>query len=253
LWQGLGDTTADLEGYPMNVAVVVPRRAHGWRDLLWRYAKPHWEAAGYPILEVEHTEGLFNRSWCLNEGARLAGDWDVLILADADVIVEAAQVHAAAGLAMVTGSYTVAGDERYGLTQRPTELLLQGWRFEKWRDFRMEQCKEHRWECGMTTHNFNSHAVAIRRDLWETVGGFDERFEGWGHEDGAFLAACETFGANIERVAGPLIHLFHERAPERSRIHPHWGKNRDLRARYTEAKGDPDAMRALLDERMVTA
>ncbi len=235
----------------MNVAIVVPRRAHGWRDLLWNYCRPHWEAIGYPIHEVEHTEGLFNRSWCLNRGAEEAGDWDVLLLVDADVVVPAAQVHAAASLAMVGGSYTVAGDERYGLLQSGTDHLLRGYAFERWREFRVDQCREHRFECGMTNHNFNSHAVAIRRDLWDTVGGFDERFEGWGHEDGAFLAACETFHPGIDRIPGPVVHLWHERAPERMRIHPHWGKNRDLRARYTDAKGNLETMQALLDERAV--
>ena len=37
--------------------------------------------------------------------------------------------------------------------------------------------------------------VAVRRDVWDQVGGMDERYEGWGYEDDAF---CEQ----LRKVAG---------------------------------------------------
>lgn len=238
----------------MKPVIVVPRRRHWWRDRLWAYCRRTWEWSPWPLLEVYHEDGLFNRSWCANEGARLAGDWDVLLLVDADVIVPETQARSAVDRALLTRRYTVAGTRRYGLTMRSTQRIVGGYPLERFMELRLEPCEigEHRPECKVNRHNFNSHAVAIRRDLWETVGGFDERFQGWGHEDGAFLAACQTFQPVVERVDGDVIHLWHERAPERSRIHPHWGKNKALRARYIEATGNQEAMRALLDERMVS-
>jgi hypothetical protein len=235
----------------MRTAIVVPRRAHWWRDRLWDYVKRTWDSDA-PMFEVYHEGGLFNRSWCINEGARQAGNWEVLVIADADVIVPMPQVERAVMAAVMTGRYTVAGTERIAFAQGATERVLRGWPRERWGELRIERCREHR-PCRVSTHDFNSNIVAVPRALWEEVGGFDERFEGWGHEDGAFVAAVTTYWPGVERIPGTVYHLWHERAPERSRAHPRYGRNRDLRVRYTEARGDPGAMRDLLDERLVPA
>lgn len=57
-----------------------------------------------------------------------------------------------------------------------------------------------------------SCCIAIPRKAWDLLGGFDERFRGWGFEDMAFQsAACALAGA--ERVEGDVFHLWHPRTP----------------------------------------
>jgi GT2 family glycosyltransferase len=54
------------------------------------------------------------------------------------------------------------------------------------------------------------HCVWVRRGLFDRVGGFDERFEGWGGEDLDFVFRLDVVGA-VDRYSDPLLHLFHDR------------------------------------------
>jgi hypothetical protein len=53
----------------------------------------------------------------------------------------------------------------------------------------------------------------VTRTVWESVGGFDERFTGWGHEDRAFLHGVELLFGKRARVPGGQCVLWHPRAP----------------------------------------
>ena len=55
-----------------------------------------------------------------------------------------------------------------------------------------------------------SSAVVVTRKTWDAVGGFDERFVGWGWEDVAFRCAVETVtGRELTKIASTCWHLFH--------------------------------------------
>jgi hypothetical protein len=52
------------------------------------------------------------------------------------------------------------------------------------------------------------------RAVFDDLGGFDERFKGWGFEDMAFQSAiCGLYG--YERIPGDVVHLWHPRSEER--------------------------------------
>jgi len=88
--------------------------------------------------------------------------------------------------------------------------------------------------------------LVVSRDAWETVGGFDERFEGWGGEDAAFGHALDTLAGPHWRGVAPLWHLYHPRADPGVV----YDTNHALEIRYLHASGKPDEMRALLAERL---
>ena len=76
-------------GSGVNTVILVPRRDdNGYRDELWAWTQGWWEReqSHMPIIEGYHTDGLFNRSAAINTAARIAGDWDVAVIIDADVI-----------------------------------------------------------------------------------------------------------------------------------------------------------------------
>jgi hypothetical protein len=59
-----------------------------------------------------------------------------------------------------------------------------------------------------------SCCIAVPRAVFEDLGGFDERFRGWGYEDMAFqsiIVGLYPWG----RVEGDVIHLWHPRSEER--------------------------------------
>ncbi|MDP2710796.1 MAG: galactosyltransferase-related protein [Solirubrobacteraceae bacterium] len=232
-----------VEGRP-SVAVVVPRRTdNGPRDKLWEFIRQQWltDHPGWPLVEGFHHDGPFNRATAINRGANLAPPWDVLVIADADTLVPKDQAQAVAALAIDHGRLTLAYERYVSLTHQATQRLISGGP--------PLSGSTVRW----TMENSVSGCLAVPRVLWLAVGGFDERFVGWGYEDRAFFVACDTLGGGHERVPGNVQHLWHPRPPERSEQHPKFRANRELCRRYKHAHGDRDAIRSILAEREVTS
>jgi len=222
-----------------DVVILVPRRAdHGPRDRLWQFSRRWWAEAfpDWPIVEGHHDDGPFNRSAAVNQAAALAGDWNVAVVIDADVIPTR---HAILGaVAVARADVPACGFHlRRHLTQKGTERVLAGDR-GSW----VPHVKQdHR--------DSVSGAYVVSRPVWDAVGGFDETFRGWGWEDVAFKLATETIaGYDMVRIAGDLWHLWHPVTAERDEKRPEFQANRERARRYRAAKHDPAAMRDLLDE-----
>jgi len=49
------------------------------------------------------------------------------------------------------------------------------------------------------------------KETFDTVGGFDDEFQGWGAEDDAFLTKCQRIVGNVKRTMEDveLVHLYH--------------------------------------------
>jgi len=58
-------------------------------------------------------------------------------------------------------------------------------------------------------------STAVRRDVYEAIGGHDERFEGWGGEDLEFLDRLKTTKLYPGSYA-PSIHLWHAPSPKKA-------------------------------------
>lgn len=176
-------------------ALLVPRRADGGqRDRVWKFLKGHWEQLGWPIYEGHQDDGPFNCARALNLAAK-QGPWDIAVIAGSDLYVSLNQVRAAVGKASRTGNLVHAHDHFYALSQEATERVLKGDEPETW----MAE-----WDEPM----IGNGPVAITRELWEEVGGYDEGFVGWGYEDVAFRFLCER-AAGEAWVPGPNFHLWH--------------------------------------------
>lgn len=219
-----------------TAAFLVPRRADGGpRDRLWSWCRTWWaeHCPDIPIVEGHDDDhGLFNRSRAMNRARFLAGDVDVLFILDADVAASAAQVHAAVDLAARTGQLAIGYEAWVGLTEAGTEQVLAGDR-DDWARHKLVR---------YTTSV--SSLVAVPAALWDEVGGFDERFEGWGLEDSAFELACRTIGGGAHRVPGVCWHLWHPRNMKAD--HAARRANTQHMRPYTLAKGNPYRMRKVL-------
>lgn len=219
-----------------RVVVLVPRRADGGvRDRLWQFCRRWWESEfDWPIIEGHHDTGPFNRSAAVNSAAE--GDWDVALIIDGDVVASAHQVQAAVDNAAATGRLTLAYERYVNLNQQMTTKVLDGF--------------DGSWDPG-TKYKMDDHVssiLAVPRSLWDQVGGFDERFSGWGHDDTAFAQACRVIGGGIDRIPGTVWHLFHPDSPERNRKSSLFQASELLANRYWSTT-DPAAMRALVAER----
>lgn len=215
----------------MEVIVIVPRRPDPWRDRLWRYVRAHLtRTVGWPVLEGLSESGPFNRAAALNAAAR--SPWRIAVILDADTVVDPARLRAGVNAAR-HGVLVLPHDRFRSLTRRATGEVLAG--------RTLPEDGQVRWVRTET----KSSCLCIGRELWEEVGGFDERFRGWGFEDAAFYAACREL-AGVQRIGGPVHHLWHPRSPEKDPRSPDYIRNRELAERYKAARGAE--MRALLAE-----
>lgn len=220
----------------MKVAILVPYRSDGAeRTRNWNFLKPLWEETGWPIFEGESPEGKFCRSHALNDASRQAGNWDVALNIDADQMVgNLQQAYDAVEKASRTGSYIAAHSIQHYLTERGTQDVVSG---------RLSMTKgQQRRPIGLTWEAVS----AIPRSLWDLLGGFDERFVGYGGEGLAFFWAASCL-RGADRVEGPVYHFEHWEA--RDPDDPQLAANMNLAERYRKAIDDPAAMRAILAER----
>lgn len=227
-----------------RVVILVPRReGFAQRDRLWAWCKAWWarEFPELPIIEGHHNGGLFNRSAAVNTAAAKAGDWDVALIVDSDVLVDPDHVREAVRISVEQGRMVVPFTVRHNLNQRGTERIMGGERGP--------------WE-GFIAQNFydqHSSVIAVPRNVWQTVGGFDETFAGWGMEDTAFAISVITLVGPLVNMEGECWHLWHPTAPEGHRGTPSAIANRARGARYQAAMGDADAIRALHAEQFPVA
>jgi hypothetical protein len=183
--------------------------------------------------------GAFNRSAAINRAAREAGEWDVALIIDADTLCDPHAVRSAVDIAAATNAMVVAGDERVMLTKEGTAKILAGYR-GNWRVRGIQQ-RVYTDSC--------SCCVAVSRQLWDQVGGFDELFASWGWEDVAFRIACETLsGKTMVKLSSAMFHLYHLTSHENNARHPGYLANQQRGDRYKEAHWNREALRVLLDE-----
>lgn len=222
----------------MRVVAIIPRRSDGGRrDELWAFCRARLEA-DHPDIEIwegHHNDGPFNAARAFNSAAEAAGKWDVAVYLGADMLIDVAQVRAAVGHAAEHG-FSVAYSEYRYLGRAISDLILDGYTGD--------------WSQGVefTLTNSIGGCGAISWDLWRTIGGYDERFAGWGGEDVAFFHAASTFADDTLIVDGPIWHLWHPGQPSNNEHLPGYRQNMALMGRYGLATGDRDAMRALIEE-----
>ena len=226
-----------------SVSVVIPFRSDGpERNALYRWCLARWDAL-HPEAEIitthdDRIDGPFCRSRAVNRGAEMASG-DVLVIADADIAVRHGQVAAGlerldAGATWVlpyrrmvhlTGSWTLAVLAASPWFDLPDRVHAEAVRFQSTASV-----------CGM---------VMIRRDDYRAIGGNDERFMSWGHEDVAFAMKADTLLGDVHRTDGDVVHLYHDLRADR-KTDTHARANRDLGRQYERAAGDPEAMTALV-------
>lgn len=223
----------------MTAAVVIPwRPGTPERNAHHEYVRDHLrELLPDAIhLDVDSGHTPFSRAGSRNEGVRLAqiAGADVVVICDADTLPETEPLHAAIEAA-TDGRLHLPYTWYRGLSQRGTLDYLAG--------TPAVDCVvdlEHEWATG--------GVLVIQPDAWWAAGGMDEAFRSWGFEDAAYRIAADALLGPTVRHQGTITHLWH---PQESGLgSPQHVANGQLCQRYVDATGQPEAIRALLAERM---
>jgi hypothetical protein len=138
------------------------------------------------------------------------GPWDIALAIDADVFLRKSFVEKAVERAAETGLVVWPHRRWRGLDEVSTRRVV-----DDRRDFGPEIDRE---DMDLLVERTNplswSCCIAIPRAAWDRLGGFDERFRGWGWEDMAFQ--CAVVGlVGYERLDSDVYHLWHPRSEER--------------------------------------
>lgn len=210
----------------MNLSVIVPFCPDGGRrDLNFLWVKRRLRAL-LPDAEIiipMQEYPPFSRSATHNAGA-LQATGDVLLFCDADMVFDLDLIEN--GLKIVQDVPWIAPmNQKWDITwQGSNELLslspdveIKALNLPIYRKWGAERCRA-------------GAMIMITKENYYKMGGFDERFNGWGYEDNAFMLMAEaTIGSYVE-TDNVAYHLWHplsiNQYPELTR------KNSELYAEY---------------------
>ena len=195
----------------MTVSILIPWRSdHSHRERLWSYLRPRWEALPYQLCVASDgaEDGApFDYAAAANKAAAEATG-DVLITWGADQFPDAHAIDAAAETATTWG-WAMAFDRNATFSPFDTEQILAG--------------ANHRLLGPEIIEPHCTGIIAVRRSIWDAIGGMDERFHGWGYEDAALRdRLIRDYGKPPVRP-GTLLGLWH---PVRHRVYT--GPNAEL-------------------------
>lgn len=225
-----------------RVSVLIPYQSdgNGPRDtsfewVLGFYARMMPEAE-VCVGEIADSREPFSRSKAINRAYHQATK-DIIVIADSDIVYDPN---------LLRESITYLNSEQWvipfsrilRLSKETSHLLLQ---------------QESRWPLTVKTETAAEQATAfvggfnvLGREAYETVGGYDERFVGWGGEDEAFAYALDTLVGHHIRLEGEMVHFWHPFVgPDGN---PNYDSNYALYLRYLKARGNHKEMRLLIQE-----
>lgn len=248
-----------------GISIIIPFEPRGGvrqenYEFLWEFyrnALPHAQiiTEGYPRLP-------FNKSAAINKGAQRATG-DVFAILDADALIDPeVLVEAAAEIrsARARGQqlWLMPYRRLYRLTRDVSRYLREFWPHQEQRyitDVYLAEpldpdAYDNHGGGSMHGHMFGAMCQVMPREAYETVGGWDERFAGWGGEDVSFARALDTLWGRHRSLDYPIFHLWHPTASEGDKRL--WDgqeaddrSNGHLAQRYHQAYMDHDRMRSL--------
>lgn len=246
----------------MGVHVAVPVAPSGpERDRLHRWVIAEWlryrdrlgwtvcYAADRAIREEGETRTTdeFNHAKAINNAVRAFGafdgrDDDVLLIADADTFPTPESLLPRI-LAAREGRWSCP-DRYVNLNATTTDRILEDTvGFEEGTTV-AEMARSYEWQGGASW----AGVVVIRRDQFEAVGGYDERFDGWSADDVAFAMTVETLVRPVTRM-GTVYHLWHPAPRDRTYEREGFSKSWALTQRYIDAHGNATKTRRIIEER----
>ena len=186
----------NMQGGALEATIVIP-----WRDNGCEYRRRNLEAVrsmveawGFPVVLGEHDGPGLNISAMRNAGVAKAVT-DVVILLDADFYPQRHVLTAGAKAAMRDGKVHHLAKRLIYLDEIGTQGLLKTGEFRRGRVISRSKSAP-------------GGYTAFTREAWETVGGYDEAYVGWGYEDRDFnRRAAATVG--LAPGVGECYHLWH--------------------------------------------
>jgi hypothetical protein len=155
----------------------------------------------YEHVDTSHLKAGWYKAWAFNIAARKARG-DILVFHDGDICAPVGYAHALQQQ-LVDRPYRAASIQRFlfYLAQSTTQIICDTDQLV----FDPPVCVLQNWKGG---------TIAVRKDAFFEIGGFDEGFVDWGGEDDEFFSRCAAAG-HLQFGYVPFIHLWHPSQPDR--------------------------------------
>lgn len=221
------------------VSIIVPHR-YGcpYRDAAWAWLKKRYQTL-YPWWEIvectDDGDGTWNKAKAVNDGVKRAKG-DILMVSDSDVVVPDKAILDCVDNMIHGVVWAIPHRNVVRLDEGSTASVLK-------------KAPDTGEKLGGNTIRDKYVGVAggglffMLRSAFMDIGGFDERFEGWGGEDLAFgIVATSAYG-NPKRYGHDLIHLYHPYQPTKK---GRFGDNEDLGMRYWNGRNNSFELKNLI-------
>lgn len=190
-----------------NISVLIPyKAADEYREKNFLWVKNRYETI-MPNAEIcigEYNGEPFSKSIAINNAAKKATR-DIFIIVDADIIFNVEQIKNAIE-ALNFHSWVIPYRSIIYLDSTKTNEL-----YKKNTSIVLDEVDFY--GCSkidiVNEYEFIGGINIVPRNYFERIGGFDERFKGWGGEDDAFQMALDTICGKYFRLDATIWHLYH--------------------------------------------
>jgi hypothetical protein len=222
----------------MSVAVVMPYQAGPGRADLLHHVWNRLADDGWPVVIGAPRQERWCKATAVGEAIAQvelrAHAGDVLVVHDADVIVDLAALREAVAIVETGGAgWAIPHTHVVRLSENASEALLRGSPMASPSLARQPYV-------GVP----GGGVVVVPLATYEDTP-LDRRFVGWGDEDESWGWALRTLHGEPWRSDASLVHLWHPHAAPGARRNPDINANR-LRRAYRAYREDPERMRALV-------
>jgi predicted glycosyltransferase involved in capsule biosynthesis len=208
-----------LTGYHPKISIIIPYSSKDKRrDENFRWLLKYWEE-NLPDAEIiigKHRGKVFCKSAAMNEAVRRSRG-RVLAFIDADAYLPARRVEHCANRILKElhrghNLWFIPYRKLYRLNRNVTKQIVRA--NPKTTDFVLP-CPLPKHFVDTTGQNkhygyrFCAMAFIIPRQAYDYIGGFDERFEGWGGEDISLMKTLDTVWGKHKTTKGCIYHLWH--------------------------------------------
>jgi predicted glycosyltransferase involved in capsule biosynthesis len=153
-------------------------------------------------LKIKTSDNLFSKALLFNSGYNVSRT-DYIIMADADCIMDKNILENIEDYhKYFTNNFVLPYNNGvYYLSEKETESFINN------NEYNISQNQNKEVDAIKTA----SGGIGIISSAnFYKVGGFDERFKGWGAEDDAFYNKCSILGVPPYRLSYDLLHLHHD-------------------------------------------
>ena len=245
-----------------GISLLVPFRTdNGRREQTWNWLQRYWyhELPGAEIVIGTDTHPAFSKTSAVNDAAsRATGDIFVILDADCyipgDVILSCANTIRESRIANQHLWY-MPYRSFYRLTDAASQVVINSDPTLPPRFFAASPslAATQNQVGSVNGHWFGALIQLMPREAFESTGGMDTRFHGWGGEDVAFMHAVDTIYGKHKTTNNGVIHLWHPSigTDVKTRM---WegqekpGNNGNLASRYYVANGNLTQMLKLVTE-----